>query len=132
MLFHTLFFLVNRDTPKKEIWSILKSFECLIRKLLADLINKLIYEFLLPLIISSLKDIILCYIMKKLKEKQIYYLYQMVSLLPGELQGKIDKINQALGKASQITDVLQGFSSQINLNSLNNINLKGVKTGKFC
>ena len=132
MMFHTLYFLVNRDTPKAEIWSILKSFECLIRKLLADLINKLIYEFLLPLIISALKDIILCYIVKKLKEKQLYYLYQMVSLLPGELQGKIDKINQALGKASQITDVLQGFSSQINLNSLNNINLKGVKTGKFC
>ena len=132
MLFQTLFFLVNRGTTQNNLWGILKAFKCIIREILADLINKLIYEFLLPLIISSLKDIILCYIMKKLKEKQIYYLYQMVSLLPGELQGKIDKINQALGKASQITDVLQGFSGQINLNSLNNINLKGMKTGKFC
>lgn len=132
MLFQTMNFLVNRETTKDTIWGILQSFKCIIRVILADLINKLIYEFLLPLIISALKDIILCYIIKKLKEKQIYYLHQMLSLLPGQIQGKIDKINQVLGKASQITEIAQGFTNQINLNSLNNINIKGMKTGKFC
>ena len=72
MLFQTMNFLVNRETTKDTIWGILQSFTCIIRVILADLINKLIYEFLLPLIISALKDIILCYIIKKLKEKQIH------------------------------------------------------------
>ena len=132
MLAQTFYFLVNRSTTGSDIWQILKAFECIIRKIIADLINKLIYEFLLPLIINALKEIILCYIVKKLKEKNLFYLYQITSLLPGQIQGKIDQINQLLGKASQITEIAQGFTNQINLNSLNNINLKGIKTGKFC
>ena len=43
-----------------------------------------------------------------------------------------DKVDQLLGKGSQITDIAQGYANQVNLNSLNNINLKGTKFGKFC
>ena len=87
---------------------------------------------MLPLIINALKNIILCYITKKLKEKQLYNLLTLKSLLPGPIAGALDKVDQLLGKGSQITDIAQGFANQVNLNSLNNINLKGTKFGKFC
>ena len=133
MLSNTLYFLVNNEPVQSTtIKGMLKSLECVFRVIIGDLINKLIYEFLLPLIIRALTNIIICYITKKLKEKQLYHLLTLKSLLPGFIAGKIDKINQVLGKAGQITGQLQGFSNQINLNSLNNINLKGLNTGKFC
>mgnify|MGYP003646977010 CR=1 FL=1 len=133
MLSNTLYFLVNNEPVQSTtIKGMLKSLECVFRVIIGDLINKLIYEFLLPLIIKALTNIIICYITKKLKEKQVYHLLTLKSLLPGFIAGKIDKINQVLGKAGQITGQLQGFSNQINLNSLNNINLKGLNIGKFC
>ena len=56
----------------------------------------------------------------------------MVSLLPGEIADKLDKINQLLGKGSQVVDMAQGFANKINLNSLNNVNLQSGNKGKFC
>ena len=133
MLANTMYFLVNnKPIQQAGIKGILKELECIFRVILADLINKLIYEFLLPLIIRALTNIILCYITKKLKEKQLYNLLTLKSLLPGPIAGALDKVDQLLGKGSQITDIAQGFANQVNLNSLNNINLKGTKFGKFC
>ena len=133
MLANMMFFLVNnKPIQSNTIKGILKDFECVFRIILADLINKLIYEFLLPLIINALKNIILCYITKKIKEKQLYNLLTLKSLLPGPIAGALDKVDQLLGKGSQITDIAQGYANQVNLNSLNNINLKGTKFGKFC
>ena len=133
MLANMMFFLVNNKPIRSNaIKEILKDLECVFRIILADLINKLIYEFLLPLIINALKNIILCYITKKIKEKQLYNLLTLKSLLPGPIAGALDKVDQLLGKGSQITDIAQGYANQVNLNSLNNINLKGTKFGKFC
>ena len=68
----------------------------------------------------------------KLKEKQLYKLLTMISLLPVNIADKIDKINQLMVKGSQITDAVQGFTNKINLNSLNNISIGAGKKGKFC
>ena len=110
-----MYYLVNgKMIDGINIKKILQAIECLLRKILADLIRKLIYEYLLPLIIKALKDMIICVIMKKLKEKNIYHLLTMISLLPGKIADKIDKINQLMGKGSQITDAVQGFTDKIN------------------
>jgi hypothetical protein len=128
-----MYYLVNGKMIEGiNIKKILQSIECILRKILGDLIRKLIYEYLLPLIIKALKDMILCVIIKKLKEKQLYKLLTMISLLPGNIADKIDKINQLMGKGSQITDLVQGFANKINLNSLNNISIGAGKKGKFC
>ena len=133
MIAHTLYYLVNGQlSSKTSMKQLLKDFECLIKALLEELIRKLIYEFLLPLIIKALKDLIICVIVKKLKEKQIYKLLTMVSLLPGFVADKLDKLNQLLGKSDQIVESIQGFTDKINLNSLNNITGQRGGKGKFC
>jgi hypothetical protein len=133
IIIYTMYYLVNGKMIEGiNIKKILQSIECILRKILGDLIRKLIYEYLLPLIIKALKDMILCVIIKKLKEKQLYKLLTMISLLPGNIADKIDKINQLMGKGSQITDLVQGFANKINLNSLNNISIGAGKKGKFC
>jgi len=133
MLFQTMNFLVSgKIVNDNSVKGILKGFECLIREILGELIRKLIYEFLLPLIINALKDIIICAITKKLKEKQIYDLLSRASLLPGFVSGKLESINKLLGKGSQVVDAAQGFADKINLNAMNNINLRNTKGGKFC
>ena len=102
IIIYMMYYLVNgKMIDGINIKKILQAIECLLRKILADLIRKLIYEYLLPLIIKALKDMIICVIMKKLKEKNIYHLLTMISLLPGKIADKIDKINQLMGKGSQ-------------------------------
>ncbi len=133
IIIYTMYYLVNGKMIEGiSIKKILQAIECILRKILGDLIRKLIYDYLLPLIIKALKDMILCVIIKKLKEKQLYKLLTMISLLPGKIADKLDKINQLLGKGGQITDVVQGFANKINLNSLNNLNIGAGKKGKFC
>jgi hypothetical protein len=133
MLVYSLYYLVNGEFVEgNKIKDILRSIECILRNVIGRLIEKLIYEFLLPLIINALKNLILCALTKKLKEKNIYYLLSIGSLLPGFAVDKLDKVNQLLGKGSQIAEQARGFADKVNLNSLNNINLQTGNRGRFC
>ena len=132
IIIYTMFYLVNGKMIGGSIKSILRAIECILRKILGDLIKKLIYEFLLPLIINALKDMIICVIIKKLKEKNINYRLSLQSLLPGGISDKLEKLNDLMGKSGDVVDKVQGFTNKINLNSLNNINLQSGKKGKFC
>ena len=62
----------------------------------------------------------------------MYDLLSRASLLPGFVSGKLESINKLLGKGSQVVDAAQGFTNKINLNSMNNINLRNTQRGKFC
>lgn len=134
ILFNTMFYLVNKESlPNEEgIKGFLKNLECILGEILKEIIRKIIYEYLLPMAINALKQIILCYVAKKLKEKGINYRLSLESLLPGGLVDALDEVNQLLGKAGDIVGDAQGFSDRLNLNSLNNINLQKGKRGRFC
>ena len=53
---------------------------CVIRDIIGELIRKLIYEYLLPLVLKAIKNLIICYITKKIKEEQIQYIKSLISL----------------------------------------------------
>tara|TARA_R110002020_G_scaffold447550_3_gene659938 strand:- start:1975 stop:3651 length:1677 start_codon:yes stop_codon:yes gene_type:complete len=135
LLVNMLYFLVN-GSPMKEIKikKILKEYECIIRDLIRELIRKLIYEYLLPLVLKALKNLIICYITKKIKEENLQYIRSIISLLPGAINDKLEKINELAGKAQGAADKVAGFTDSINLNSLNNINIQATlgKKGRFC
>jgi len=134
MLFNTMFYLVNKKSlPNEEgIKGFLKNLQCILGEILKEIIRKIIYEYLLPMAINALKQIVLCYIAKKLKEKGINYRLSLESLLPGGLVDALDEVNQLLGKAGDIVGDAQGFTDRLNLNSLNNVNLQRGKRGRFC
>jgi hypothetical protein len=135
LLVNMLYFFVN-GVPVEEIKikKILKEYECIIRDLIRELIRKLIYEYLLPLVLKSLKNLIICYITKKIKEENLQYIRSVISLLPGEINDKLEKMNELAGKAQGAADKVAGFTDSINLNSLNNINIQSTlgKKGRFC
>ena len=134
ILINTMYYLVNKKSlPSEEgIKSFLKNIECILREILKEIIRKLIYDYLLPMVINALKNIILCALAKKLKEKNINYRLSLESLLPSALVDALDEANQLLGKAGDIVGDAQGFTDRINLNSLNNVNLQRGKRGRFC
>lgn len=132
ILVNTMYYLVNKESISGDIKNILRSIECLFREILSEIIRKIIYEFLLPLAINALKQIVLCALSKKLKEKGINYRLSLESLLPGGLVDALDEVNQLLGKAGDIVGDAQGFTNRVNLNSLNNINLQRGRRGRFC
>jgi hypothetical protein len=133
MMLNLFYYLVN-SSPVKEVSvkKILKEYECIIRCIIAEILRKLIYDFLLPLVIKSLKNLILCVITKKIKEQSINYFKSKLSLLPGFVNENLEKINEIFGKGEDLVDLARGFTDKINLNSLNNTNLSFNKKGRFC
>jgi len=133
MLFQTMHFLVNgKIVNDVSIKDILRQFECLIAKILGELIRKLIYEFLLPLIIKALRQLIQCAIAAKLKEANLNDKLSRLSLLPDFVSDKLEDANKLMGKISKDgVDKAQGFTNKIQ-NKLNNIDLRSKGRGKFC
>ena len=133
MMLNLFYFLVN-SAPVKEISvkKILKEYECIIRCIIAEILRKLIYDFLLNIVIKALKNLILCVVTKKIKEKSIYYFKSKLSLLPGFVNENLEKVNELFGKSEDLVDLARGFTDKINLNSLNNTNLSFNKKGRFC
>lgn len=99
---------------------------------MSELLRKLIYDYLLPLVIKALKNLIACVIAKKIKEKNINVLKSRLSLLPNFINDKLEDVNELFGKSENILDKARGFTDKVNLNSLNNINLQSKKRGRFC
>lgn len=134
LLMLNLFYYLVNTSPVKEvsIKKILKEYECIIRCIIAEILRKLIYDFLLPMVIKSLKNLILCVITKKIKEMNINYFRSKLSLLPGFVKENLEKVNELFGKGEDLVDLARGFTDKINLNSLNNSNLSFNKKGRFC
>ena len=112
----------------------MKEYECVIQDIINELIRKLIYEYLLPLVLRALKDLIICYITKKIKEENIQYIKSLISLSPNFISDKLEDANELFGKVQGAADKVAGFTDSINLNSLNNvnINLQSGSKGRFC
>jgi hypothetical protein len=127
-----IFLLDKQSILASSIKDFFRRIECLLRDLISELLRKLIYEFLLPLVIKALTQIILCVITKKLKEKNVNDLLTFTSLLPPFIRDNLEKLNEALGNAGNIVDSINGFTSNINLDALNNVNLKFGEKGRFC
>jgi len=127
-----IYLLDKKSITTSSIKEFLKRIECLLRDLISELLRKLIYEFLLPLVIKALTQIILCVITKKLKEKYGNDLLSFISLLPPFISDNLDKLNEALGNAGNVIDSINGFTSNINLDSLSNINSQFGQKGRFC
>jgi len=133
LMLNLFYFLVNsKPITEVSIKNILKEYECVIVEILSELLRKLIYEYLLPLVIKALKNLVLCVITKKIKEKNINFLKSRLSLLPGFINDKLEDVNELFGKSENIIDKARGFTDKVNLNSLNNINLQSKKRGRFC
>jgi len=133
LMLNLFYFLVNsKPITEVSIKNILKEYECVIVEILSELLRKLIYEYLLPLVIKALKNLVLCVITKKIKEKKENYQKSKLSLLPGFINDKIKDVNELLGKSEKVVDKARGFTDKVNLNSLNNINLQSKKRGRFC
>ena len=109
----------NKNTKEK-----LKEYECVIRKILGPIINKII-AFLLPIVIRYLKNIVTCVIIKKIKEKNINYVKSKLSLLPAAANEQVGKINQFLGG---IGDKVDSLNTTID----NSINSQFNRKGRFC
>lgn len=84
------------------------------------------------MVIKTLKNIIICAITKKIKEKHINYLKSKLSLLPGFINENLETVNELLGKGESLVDKARGFTDKINLDSLNNINLQFNRKNRFC
>jgi hypothetical protein len=132
-MLNLFYFLVNgKSITEISVKKILKEYECVIVEILSELLRKLIYEYLLPLVIKALKNLIACVIAKKIKEKNINALKSRLSLLPNFINDKLEDVNELFGKSENVLDKARGFTDKINLNSLNNINLQSKKRGRFC
>tara|TARA_R110000803_G_scaffold13641_1_gene38268 strand:+ start:7935 stop:9596 length:1662 start_codon:yes stop_codon:yes gene_type:complete len=114
-----IYLLTNKPLQNSSIKELLKQIECILRDMLSELLRKLIYEFLLPLVINALKNLIVCVLIKKLKEKNSYDLQTYLTLLPPFISQNIDKINGVLGDAGNaVKGGLSGnFNSQFGLDS---------------
>ena len=133
LMLNLFYFLVNsKPITEVSIKNILKEYECVIVEILSELLRKLIYEYLLPLVIKALKNLVLCVITKKIKEKNINFLKSRLSLLPSFINDKLEDVNELFGKSENIIEKARGFTDKVNLNSLNNINLQSKKRGRFC
>ena len=132
LMLNMFYFLVNKQPVKKvRVKELLKEFECIIAAIIGDLLRKIIYEFLLPMILKALKEIVLCAIRKKIKEISLNYLKTKRSLLPPFINDTINTVEGLLGKAENVVDKARGFTDKINLNSLSNLNIINNK-GRFC
>ena len=129
-----LYFLVNEKSIESgdNVKKFLKSIECVIRKIIGDIIRKIIYGFLLPLVLRALKNLIVCVITKKIKEKNLNYLRSLNSLTPPSINVNVERINELFGKVSNVTSKVRSSTDSININSLNNVNLQLGKKGRFC
>lgn len=133
LMINLLYYLINsKPIEEISIKEILKRYECIIRDIISELIRKLIYDFLLPLVIRKLTELATCVILKKLKERDINFKKSKLSLLPGFVNDKIEDINALFGKAESVVDKARGFTDKVNLDSLNNINLQFGNKGRFC
>ncbi len=133
LMINMFIYLANgKPIEVSGIKGILKEIECILRCLIADILRKLIYEFLLPMVIKTLRNLILCAITKKIKEKHVNYIKSRLSLLPGFVKDGLEAANELLGKGESLVDGARGFSDKINLDSLNNINLQFNKKNRFC
>lgn len=133
LMVNVFYYLVN-SKPIREvsIKKILKEIECILRDIIGEIIRKLIYEYLLPMVIKALTKLVLCVITKKLKEKNINLMKSRLSLLPGGINQQIERVNELFGKAEGVVDKARGFTDKVNLNSLNNINLQFNRKNRFC
>ena len=92
-MLNLFYYLVNgKPVAEVSIKKILKEYECVIRDIISEIIRKLIYDFLLPLVIQRLKRIILCVITKKLKEKHLNFLKSKRSFITTFYKRKIRTI----------------------------------------
>jgi len=135
LLTSVLYFLVNGHSVKEvSIKKILGEYECIIKDIIRELIRKLIYEYLLPLVLKALKNLIICYLKKKIKELNLQYIKSVASLIPGKINEKLEKANELFGKAKGAADKLSDFTEGLNLDALNNINIQATlgKKGRFC
>jgi hypothetical protein len=134
MMVNFLFFLVNEKPIESgdNVKKFLKSIECVIRKIIGDIIRKIIYGFLLPLVLKALKNLIVCVITKKIKEKNLNYLRSLNSLTPPSINVNVERINELFGKVSNVTSKVRSATDSININSLNNVNLQFGKKGRSC
>ena len=135
LLMNMLYFLVNGSPVKgTSVKKILKEYECVIRDIIAELIRKLIYEYLLPLVLKAIKNLIICYITKKIKEEQIQYIKSLASLTGAKINTKLEKAKELFGKAKGAADKLGGLADSVNINALTNvnINLQSGSKGRFC
>ena len=132
-MLNLFYYLVNgKPVEPSGVKALLREFECVLRCLIADILRKLIYNFLLPMVIKTLKNLILCAITKKIKEKHINYIKSRLSLLPGFVNEQLETVNELFGKGENLVDQARGFTDKINLDSLNNINLQFNKKNRFC
>ena len=135
LMMNMLYFLVNGSPVKgTSVKKILKEYECVIRDIIAELIRKLIYEYLLPLVLKAIKNLIICYITKKIKEAQVLYFRTLNSLQGPKISSKIEKAQELFGKAKGAADKLGGALDSVNVNALSNLNLnlQSGSKGRFC
>jgi hypothetical protein len=135
LMMNMLYFLVNGEPIKEtKVKKILNEFKCVIKDIISVIIRKLIYDYLLPLVLKALKNLITCYITKKLKERNINDIKSVNSLLPPAVSNSLEKANELFGKAQGAADKVGGFANSVNLNSLSNvnINLQSGSKGRFC
>jgi hypothetical protein len=133
LMINLFYYLVNsKPVTEVSVKKILKEFECIIRDIIKEIIRKLIYEYLLPLAIKTAKQLVLCVITKKIKEKKLNLLKSKLSLLPSFISENLERINELLGKAEGVVDTARGFTDKINLDSLNNVNLEFNRKNRFC
>ena len=127
----TMGYLVEGRARFDSTNDFLKFFLCIIRNILADLLEKLIYGFLIPLILRYMRPLIICVLQMIINEKKEQLTLSIESLLPGNKlinEKTREKIKTALGKAST------------QIGKLNNINIPtglekiGINKpdGKFC
>ena len=135
LLMNMLYFLVNGSPVKgTSVKKILKEYECVIRDIIAELIRKLIYEYLLPLVLKAIKNLIICYITKKIKEAQVQFIITLYSLQGPKVNSKIEKAQELFGKAKGVADKLGGIAGSVDVNALSNLslNLQSGSKGRFC
>jgi hypothetical protein len=133
LMLNFFYYLVNgKPVTEISVKKILKEFECILRDIISEIIRRLIYDYLLPLAIKTAKNLIICVITKKIKEKQLNLLKSKLSLLPSFVNENLEKINNLLGKAEGVVDVARGFTDKVNLDSLNNVNLQFNRKNRFC
>ena len=133
LMLNLFYFLVNsKPVTEISIKKILKEYECIIRDIISEIIRKIIYDYLLPMALKTAKQLILCVVTKKIKEKHLNFLKSKKSLLPSFITESLENVNELLGEAESAVDTVRGFSDKVNLDSLNNINLEIGKKGRFC
>ena len=126
ILLQLMLYLTDGKFPKNQIGKFYRLTSCVQKSLLRELMERLLFEFIIPWILRNLRPIIMCVLGKTLLEQNKNYELSLKSLLPMLPQDKLDKIKGLLGKASQI-------SNKLNLGELKDkLGLQGEGLGKFC